>query len=167
MKLFKEKQGFTLIEILVVVLIIGILAAVALPQYQLAVEKSKAAEALTNMRTIVDAVGRIKLLNDDGDIYTNHNNWDIDLSGGTWKNERIYITDNFRYNTAEDNAGIDVVRCEGKCNITDDFWDNYLYELWVCYDPFWGGCPFICFADSAKGKRICKALEGLGVENRS
>ena len=51
-----NKQAFTLVELLVVVLIIGILAAVALPQYNKAVEKSRAAQAISLVKTIYEAL---------------------------------------------------------------------------------------------------------------
>lgn len=49
----RAQQGFTLIELMIVVAIIGILAAIALPQYQNYVTKSKWASA-------VNAVGQLK-----------------------------------------------------------------------------------------------------------
>ena len=55
-----KKNGFTLIEVLTVVLILGILTSVALPQYTKAVRRAEAANALINLRTIFDSAKRYK-----------------------------------------------------------------------------------------------------------
>ena len=70
-------KGFTLLELLVVVLIIGILAAIALPQYQMAVAKSKFATLKNNVRALYEAEQRYYLLH--GTYALTNEGLDIDL----------------------------------------------------------------------------------------
>lgn len=52
-----NKKGFTLIEVLMVVLIVGILASLAMPRYTKVVEKAKMSEAKTVLSAIRTAEG--------------------------------------------------------------------------------------------------------------
>ncbi len=49
---FKSTKGFTLLEVLMVVIIIGVLATLAIPQYTKTVEKARATEAYSNIGTL-------------------------------------------------------------------------------------------------------------------
>ena len=53
--LLKSPPGFTLIEILVVVIIVAVLAAIALPQYQKAVEKPQFTQTLAYLQRLYRA----------------------------------------------------------------------------------------------------------------
>src|SRR5262249_16450201 len=50
----RKAKGFTLIELMIVVAIIGILAAVAIPAFLKYIKKSKTTEARTNIRKVYD-----------------------------------------------------------------------------------------------------------------
>ena len=87
-----KNQAFTLIELLVVVLIIGILSAIALPQYTRAVEKSRTAEAMIMLGNMQRAVAAYVLANPVvtggsaltflGNSGNMHGTLDIDLESG-------------------------------------------------------------------------------------
>ena len=55
LKSFRKQEGFTLIELMIVVAIIGILAAIAIPNFMEYQRKSRTSEAKTNVTSIKTA----------------------------------------------------------------------------------------------------------------
>lgn len=61
----KNKKGFTLLELLVVVLIIGILGAIALPQYMVSVERARVTGNMSVLKPVYDAALQYYSYNDE------------------------------------------------------------------------------------------------------
>jgi len=57
------KKAFTLIELLIVIIIIGILATMAMPQYQKMVDRSRLAEGFNMTGAIIRAISMYRLEN--------------------------------------------------------------------------------------------------------
>jgi len=89
MRNLARKSAFTLIEMLVVVLIIGILAAIVLPQYMTAVDKSKLSQAIISARALAEAETRYQLAN--GNWAEDMRQLDISFEGGRMNDSGNYI----------------------------------------------------------------------------
>lgn len=159
----KEKQnnkGFSLLELLVVILIIGILAAVALPQYNYSVMKTRYMRMADMARVIKDAQERYYMAQER---YAKHfSDLDIDFP--------VEITDKV----------VDESEYAGEAGIVDDiliqlyttqtmiFWmknNEYymLYALRLYNISMWGEARGMCAAYPAsgeQGKKICRSFPG-------
>ncbi len=115
-------KGFSLIELLTVVIIVGILAAVAMPQYQKAIEKSRVTEALSLGRSIVDSQNRA-LEGFIGVAELNSREWlDIQLPGGSWSTDTTFNTKNFSYTLQTD--GVFISRSGGNISYNLRLYNN-------------------------------------------
>ena len=89
-----NSKGFTLLELLVVVMIIGLLTSIAVPQYNRSVRRAEMMEGLSHGKTIYDAALRYKSVNGEGP--TNFNQLDIGFAGATI-NGSSFVDGNFTY----------------------------------------------------------------------
>ena len=105
----KAQAGFTLIELMIVIAIVGILAAIALPAYQDYIVRSKMSEALAAMAEAKTTVAEYVAANGGPASSTNTGAYGVDLTtrdsailndldiyqdGGT--PEKIYIVANIK-----------------------------------------------------------------------
>jgi prepilin-type N-terminal cleavage/methylation domain-containing protein len=98
----QRTHGFTLVEILIVVVILGILAAIVVPQFSSASESARQASFITNVKSFADATELYRVhygtYPDDastGNLPTGLDRWireddwtSITPIGGSWDNER-------------------------------------------------------------------------------
>ena len=146
----KNKKGFTLIELLVVVLIIGILAAIALPQYKLAVEKTKTVEALNILHSIVRAEQNYYLAKNA--YTTSFDDLDISLPGNKVVPYRIELSSGWKiiiYSTS-------YVYAQNKSD-TNTLTVHYSNRIHTC----------IAKEDNKMANEICKSLGGQYQNNTS
>ena len=60
-----RETGFTLVELLIVVIILGILAAITIPQFNSATAEAREANILSNLQTVRQAIEMYRLQHDE------------------------------------------------------------------------------------------------------
>ena len=91
------KKAFTLIEVLIVVLVLGILATLAIPQISMAIQRSRLAEAWVNLTAIKRG---------EDIYYMEHSTYTTSMSD---LDIELEDTDNFNYEILPDETGYKAV----------------------------------------------------------
>ena len=147
-----NKQAFTLIELLVVVLIIGILAAVAVPQYKVAVGKTRFSEMLLVVQAIKNAQEIYYLAH--GVYAKKIEELDVQWPAGA----TISTNDEGHEVATYPNGNFFRVYVYGQIIGTNE--NNQLIVVVDRSDPNLQGYRKACYARTNLGQKICKALGG-------
>ena len=170
----KNKKGFTLLELLVVVLIIGVLAGIALPQYKMAVTKAKVASILPLMRRFKDALTEYKLqhgsyckVETDGECEEDPDGADLGVNWPSdWKNGNAVCGDSntcendtwycFINNWYDGSVYCDYKKADRQLHIIMTQPDGYS----LCYDDDASKTlgKTICFSFDDEYEKICKSI---------
>ncbi len=105
----KNQSGFTLVELLIVVIILGILAAVVIPQFNTAAAESKEAALASNLATIRQAVELYKVQHNDsfpGATMVTQLTTTTDATGAAGTKYGPYIRNNFPVNPIDGSAAV-------------------------------------------------------------
>lgn len=128
----KNKKGFTLIELLMTVLIIAVLTAVAFPQYTKTLERSRATEAMSMVKSINDAVYAYTAGRSNGTCPESFRKLSITLPTNDDNVSSISLR-NFRYELGRaTNAKVPGTNCPGVTATRIDGGD-YDYVIWNPY----------------------------------
>jgi prepilin-type N-terminal cleavage/methylation domain-containing protein len=89
----RKRQGFTLLELLMVVVIIGILAATAMPQFIKAKEKSEAAKALSYVGAVRSSEIRYSAQDPNNEFSVDPTTLDITVTEPIgWRNPAFQVS---------------------------------------------------------------------------
>ena len=145
----KNKKGFSLLELLVVILIIGILAAIALPQYQLAVDKARYAKIMGFTEAIANSKMGMAVLKE----YPKFSELDIDFPPNcVMINDDTMVCDNYKWGCS-DNGSFIAPRCS----------DMQLQATYI-YNTYNNKILRRCCAHTTdpndRANRLCQAITG-------